>query len=343
MKPSLPPEKGVERSTFNVQRSTFLAALAAEFGDRPRQNEPLAGHTTLRLGGPADVWLAVESVTELMTAVTLARQYHMPRFMLGGGANLLISDSGIQGFVIENRAGQIEFPPALEEGERAEIKIMVESGAALPSLARRCAKRGLSGLEWAVGVPGTIGGAVVNNAGAYGSDMARNLSRAELLSPAGERLWQPVEWFEYDYRRSRLKRSQMSVVSSQKTIGGRGEGWIVLRAELHLTSAPMAEIKARLDEFNRRRKASQPPGATIGSMFKNPPGDYAGRLIEVAGLKGYRIGQAQISPLHANFFQNLGGATATEVMGLIRTAQEAVETKFGVRLELEIEVIGEFI
>lgn len=320
-----------------------MATLAAVFGDRPRQNELLAGHTTLRLGGPAEVWLAVESVDELVTAVTLARQHQVPIFMLGGGANLLISDAGIRGLVIENRANRVEFPPsAPKEKGRGEVKIIAESGAALPNLARRCAKRGLSGLEWAVGVPGTIGGAVVNNAGAHGSDMAHQLSRAELLAPTGERVWQPVEWFEYGYRTSRLKRnSQQSTLNRQLSMGdGQSERWIVLQAELHLTPAPAADIKVRMDEFNRRRKATQPPGATIGSMFKNPPGDYAGRLIEAAGLKGYRIGQAQISPIHANFFQNLGGATATEVMGLIQTAQEMVEAKFGVKLELEIEVIG---
>lgn len=319
-----------------------MAALAAVFGDRPRQDEPLAGHTMLRLGGPAEVWLAVESVDELVTAVTLARQHHVPVFILGGGANLLISDAGIRGLVIENRANRVEFP-SFEKEKMGEVKIIAESGAVLPNLARRCAKRGLSGLEWAVGVPGTIGGAVVNNAGAYGSDMAHNLSRAELLAPTGERVWQPVEWFEYGYRTSRLKRNsqQSRVGGRQSAVGGQSEGWIVLQVELHLTTAPVAEVKARMDEFNRRRKATQPPGATIGSMFKNPPGDYAGRLIEAAGLKGYRIGQAQISPLHANFFQNLGGATATEVMGLIQTAQETVEVRFGVKLELEIEVVGE--
>jgi UDP-N-acetylmuramate dehydrogenase len=295
----------------------------------------------------------VENVDELVTAVTLARQHHVSIFMLGGGANLLISDAGIRGLVIENRANRVEFPSSLKEKERGEVKIIAESGAALPNLTRRCAKRGLSGLEWAVGVPGTIGGAVVNNAGAYGSDMAHNLSRAELLAPTGERVWQPVEWFEYGYRTSRLKKKsvaspQGAFGSSQKRESGRRsavsshtEDWIVLKAELHLTLAPDAEIKARMDEFNRRRKATQPPGATIGSMFKNPPGDYAGRLIEAAGLKGYRMGQAQISPIHANFFQNLGGATATEVMGLIQTAQETVGAKFGVKLELEIEIVGE--
>jgi UDP-N-acetylmuramate dehydrogenase len=209
-------------------------------------------------------------------------------------------------------------------------------------------------LEWAVGVPGTVGGAVVNNAGAYGSDIAQTLLRAELLSPTGEQVWQPTQWFEYGYRTSRLK--EKSVVSSQKleeaglrspvpqggfALSGRQNNWVVLRAELHLTPAPAAEIKSRMTEFNQRRKASQPPGATIGSMFKNPPGDYAGRLIEAAGLKGYRLGQAQISPIHANFFQNLGGATASEMMSLIQTAQTAVEAKFGIKLELEIEVVGE--
>jgi UDP-N-acetylmuramate dehydrogenase len=332
----------------DLEPSTFLAALMAVFGDRPRRDEPLAGHTTLRLGGPADVWLAVENISELVTAVSMARQHHMPVFMLGGGANLLISDAGIRGLVIENRAGQVEFP---QTGGQSEVKLVVASGAVLPNLARRCARQGLSGLEWAVGVPGTIGGAVVNNAGAYGSDMAHILSQAELLSPGGERRWQPVEWFEYGYRTSRLKSNQKSVASSQNLEmpgprspgSGQPEEWIVLQAELRLTPTPVAEVKARMDEFNRRRKASQPPGATIGSMFKNPPGDYAGRLIEAAGLKGYRIGQARISPVHANFFQNLGGATATQVIGLIKIARETVEAKFGVRLELEIEVIGEFI
>jgi UDP-N-acetylmuramate dehydrogenase len=255
----------------------------------------------------------------------MARYYSVPLFILGGGANLLISDAGIPGLVLVNRAGRVEFPTT--------AKILADSGAVLPSLARRCAKRGLSGLEWAVGVPGTIGGAVVNNAGAYGSDMAHNLVRAELLSPAGERIWQPLAWFEYGYRTSRLK----SAPSDKASLG-----WIVLRAELHLTPAAAADVEARMTAFNQRRKAAQPPGATIGSMFKNPPGDYAGRLIEAAGLKGYRRGQAQISPLHANFFQNLGGARAADVLGLIKMAQETVQAKFGIRLELEIEVVGDF-
>jgi UDP-N-acetylmuramate dehydrogenase len=317
---------------------TFLSALAAAFGDRPRLDEPLAAHTTLRLGGPAEVWLAVENVAEFVQAVSLARQHNVPVFILGGGANLLISDAGIRGLVIENRSSRVDFPPQVDRESGQPAKLVVDSGVALANLARRCAKRGLSGLEWGIGVPGTLGGAVVNNAGAYGRDMAHSLSRAEMLSPGGERVWQPVEWFEYDYRTSKLKRRPSPTPDGVE----EQTAWIVLRVELQMTSAPVAEIEARMREFTARRKASQPPGATIGSMFKNPPGDYAGRLIEAAGLKGYRVGQVQISPIHANFFQNLGGATAAEMLTLIKTAQETVKDKFGLELALEIEVIGEF-
>ena len=317
---------------------SFLPALAATFGDRPRRNESLAEHTTLRLGGPAEVWLAVENVSEFIQAVNLARQHNVPVFILGGGANLLISDAGVRGLVIENRSSRVDFSPQVDREPGQPVKLVADSGVALASLARRCAKRGLSGLEWAIGVPGTLGGAVVNNAGAYGRDMAHTLGRAEMLSPDGERVWQPVEWFEYDYRTSKLKRQPSLTPDGVE----ERAAWIILRAELQMTSAPVAEIEAQMSEFTARRKASQPPGATIGSMFKNPPGDYAGRLIETAGLKGYRIGQAQISPVHANFFQNLGGATAAEMLTLIKTAQETVKDKFGLELALEIEVIGEF-
>jgi UDP-N-acetylmuramate dehydrogenase len=177
-----------------------------------------------------------------------------------------------------------------------------------------------------------VGGAITNNAGAYGSDMAKTLLRAELLGAEGEQVWQPVTWFNYDYRTSRLKTQPREMTA----------GWIVLQGELHLWAAPPAEVEAKVNLLNERRKSSQPPGATMGSMFKNPPGDYAGRLIEAAGLKGYQAGQAQISPVHANFFKNLGQATAADMIALIKTAQATVAAKFGIQLELEIEVVGEF-
>jgi len=322
--PTLPDACIIMSSKMTPQ---FLAALT-QIGQPYQLHEPLAQHTTFRLGGPAQIWLAAQSVTALVQAVQLAREYAVSFFILGGGANLLISDNGFAGLVIQNRTSRVQFPEI--NAASSSVTLTVDSGVILPNLARRCAKRGLAGLEWAAGVPGTIGGAVVNNAGAYGSDIAHDLLRAELLSPTGERVWQAADWFEYRYRWSRLKGQ-----ASHET------AWVVLQAELQLACAPVAEIEQRLTDFNSRRKSSQPPGATIGSMFKNPPGDYAGRLIEAVGLKGYRYGQAQISPIHANFFQNLGRATATEVYHLITTAQQAVAQKFNIQLELEVEVIGE--
>ena len=270
----------------------FLESLPPALADRIRRNESMSGHTTSRLGGPADLWLPANSLSELIEVVTLGRRYQVPFFMLGAGANLLISDAGIRGLVIENRAKQVHYPASGGPvGSRKQL--IAESGTVLPNLARRCVSYGLSGLEWAVGVPGTVGGAIANNAGAYGQDMATSLIRAELLSLSGERVWQPADWFEYGYRTSRLKRQ-------------RGFPWIVLQAELALKSAPASEVKAVVDRLNERRKESQPPGATMGSMFKNPPGDYAGRLIEAAGLKGYQIGQAPDFAASCQFFSEFG-------------------------------------
>jgi UDP-N-acetylmuramate dehydrogenase len=253
----------------------------------------------------------------MVSAVSLARRHRIPVFILGGGANLLIREAGIRGLVIENRANAVHF---------GENRAIAESGVILSRLAKQCAQRKLSGLEWAVGVPGTIGGATANNAGAYGRSMADSLVQAELLTEDGSRVWRPVEWFEYEYRNSKLKRDGLKKP-------------IVLQVELTFTSAPRAEIEALMQTYTERRKATQPPGATIGSMFKNPPDDYAGRLIEAANLKGYQVGRAQISPVHANFFVNLGGATADEVIKLIETARKQVMEKFEIELELEIEIV----
>jgi UDP-N-acetylmuramate dehydrogenase len=213
--------------------------------------------------------------------------------------------------------------------------VVVESGVILPSLAHRLAGRGLSGLEWAVGVPGTMGGAVVNNAGAYGSSMADCLVRAELLTPDGQREWRPVNWFEYEYRSSRLKRRG----------AGGGAGYpkdVVLQAELRLSHKLPAEIENQMGVYTERRKDSQPPGASLGSMFKNPPGDYAGRLIEAAGLKGTQMGGAQISPVHANFFINLGDAKAADFAALIELARQMVKGRFNIELELEVQKVGDW-
>jgi UDP-N-acetylmuramate dehydrogenase len=314
------------QSFHSPQAAALAEALNSRFGQRLRRDEPLAPHTTLRVGGPADLWLAPATLDELIEAVMAARQHQVPVFLLGGGANLLISDRGVRGVVLQNRCQRIVL------GSQDPPHVIVESGVILPSLARRLARRGLSGLEWAVGVPGTVGGAVVNNAGAHGTSMAASLVRAELLMPSGQREWHPAGWFAYEYRSSRLKH-----------LDREDRGWfVVLQAELALSNKAPSEIEDQMAIYAELRKATQPPGASVGSMFKNPPDDFAGRLIEAAGLKQTQIGAAQISPVHANFFVNLGGAQAADFAALLDLARRTVQDKFGVELELEVEKVGEW-
>jgi len=220
-------------------------------------------------------------------------------------------------------------------------KVWAESGANFGLLARQAAQRGLAGLEWAAGIPGTLGGAVVGNAGAHGADLAGILLLAEILHPDStaqqgefQRLEWPVEKLEYAYRSSILKRQILQERDRPSPV--------VLAALLRLEHSTPEQVQARIDEYVAYRKLTQPPGASMGSMFKNPSGDYAGRLIEAAGLKGARVGDAQISPLHGNFFINLGNARSSDIRALIEMAQEQVMQVFGVELELEIELVGEW-
>ena len=298
-----------------------FAILRERFGERAREHAPLAAYTSARIGGPADLLVTVSNSDELAEAVGICWREAWPVTLLGGGSNLLVSDKGLRGVAILNRAKAVEFRPG------AQPSLWAESGVVFSNLAKRAAAKGLAGLEWAAAVPGTLGGAVYGNAGAFGGDMAHDLLRAELLTEAG-RAWWPVEKFGYGYRTSVLKRGEVRAV--------------VLAAELKLKNAPVEEIKTTIDQFVTRRKATQPPGASMGSMFKNPPGDYAGRLIEAAGLKGTRVGNVQISPLHGNFFVNEGETSAQDVRDLVELAQKTVFEKFGVQLELEVELIGEW-
>jgi len=299
--------------------------LRVAFGERLKENESLARYTSARIGGPAEFLLFADSADELAEQVRTAWQLGMKVFILGGGANVLVSDSGFRGLVIVNRARGVAFN---EEGETVSVR--AEAGVNLGVLARQCVVRGLAGLEWAATVPGTIGGAVYGNAGAHGGDIASNLRMAEILQHDGTvREWSNEE-MEFGYRTSALKRQR------------NGRNYVVLAAEMALTRGDAQALQAKVDEGVAHRKRTQPPGASLGSMFKNPPGDYAGRLIEAAGLKGKRIGSAEISPLHANFFVNLGECRASEVFALIHLAHDAVKAKFGVDLELEVELVGEW-
>ncbi len=304
--------------------------LESIFGKQLSREASLARYTAARVGGPADVLLEVRSANELAQAIRLLWEEDLPYVILGGGSNVLLSDAGVRGVVVLNRARKVRFnstarPPG----------VWAESGVNLGLVARQAAMRGLSGLEWAAGIPGTVGGALYGNAGAHGSDMSGNQPVAEILHcmdmrQAGEAVreeWS-MEKLELTYRSSVLKR-----------LPGKA---VILAALLRLEPGDPAAIQAKMDELVGYRRKTQPPGASMGSMFKNPPGDYAGRLIEAAGLKGLVVGDAQISSLHANFFLNLGRATATDIAALLRQARQAVFDRFGIELELEIEMLGEW-
>jgi len=298
-----------------------IDALYAKLGDKVKENVSLAPYTSARIGGLADVLLTADTSAELARIVKLLWKQEMPFTLLGGGSNVLISDKGIRGVVVLNRAKGVTF----HTGDQPSVT--AESGVVFSNLANRCASKGLAGLEWAATVPGTIGGAVYGNAGAFGGDMAGNLVSAELLTENGKETL-TVEQFGYGYRTSVLKRGELKAM--------------VLSAELALKNSTRDEVTVKIQQFSAHRKATQPPGASMGSMFKNPPGDYAGRLIESSGLKGTRIGNAEISPLHGNFFINHENTKAADIRALIELVQKTVKEKEGVDLELEIELIGDW-
>lgn len=304
-----------------VTLTSPIDVLYAKLGDKVKENVSLAPYTSARIGGPADVLIIAESADELAHTVNLLRKQELDYIMLGGGSNVLVSDSGVRGIVILNRAKAVRF----HNGDQPAVT--VESGVVFSNLAHRCASKGFAGLEWAATVPGTVGGAVYGNAGAFGGDIASNLIWAQLLTENGNEKF-TAEQMAYGYRTSVLKRAELDAV--------------VLSAELSLKNSTKEEATVKIEQFSAHRKATQPPGASMGSMFKNPNGDYAGRLIEAAGLKGARIGNAVISPLHGNFFINHADTKAEDILALIQLVQETVKRKQGVELELEIELIGEW-
>ncbi|MDT8381227.1 MAG: UDP-N-acetylmuramate dehydrogenase [Brevefilum sp.] len=297
--------------------------LIETFGSKLHENIVMANFTTAQVGGPVPALISIQSIDDLIKASVMLWEQEIPFIILGSGSNILVSDQGLDCIILHNRAHNIKIntksdPPSIE----------AESGAILGTVARQSALRGLSGMEWAAPVPGTVGGAVYGNAGAHGSDMAASLKMAKILhKDKGIEDW-PVEKLAYEYRSSILKRERMPVV--------------VLSAILNAVPSSKEEAWERIMTYQAHRKETQPPGASMGSIFKNPPGDYAGRLIEAAGLKGRRIGRAMISPVHANFIINLDGASAKDIWQLMNLAQETVHEKFGVKLEPEIELIGEF-
>lgn len=295
------------------------------------ENSPMSLHTTWRIGGPADFLVRAPSPDDLIAAVAWARDEHLPVTVIGGGSNLLVGDRGIRGLVILART----------PGERAERLLVVEDGgdhvllragaqAPLSWVGRFCCERGWAGMEWAVGLPGTIGGATVNNAGAHGTEQKDHLVSVVVLNNEGEVQTVDREWLAPAYRYTTLKAA------------ARPRPYHVLEVMLRLPKADPNDLVRLAEEHADYRRRTQPTGACAGSTFTNPPGDFAGRLLEAAGLKGFAVGAVSFSTKHSNFIVNAGGGTAAQVRELIATAQARVLERFGVRLEPEIEELGEF-
>ncbi len=280
--------------------------------------EPLKRYTAWKIGGPADALLEPGSTDELMEAVKKAREHGIPVTVLGGGTNVLVLDGGIRGLTIR-------LAKSLKGVEIEGVRVVADAGALYPVLANTTAGRGLRGLEFATGIPGTVGGAVYMNAGAYGSETTEVLDWADVYRDGAVVRMENAS-LELSYRRSILHDHPE---------------WIVLRAGYILAPGDPGELRARIKEFRTQRMNGSPNRPSCGSTFKRPPGDFPGRVIEAAGLKGTRVGRVEVSPVHANYFVNLGGATAQEALELMALVREKVSERLGVELEPEVRVIGE--
>ena len=284
-----------------------------------RRDEPMSRHITFKVGGPADYYL-IPGNTQIADVIRLCREEQMPVYIIGNGSNLLVGDKGIRGVVLEVGAG-------ISEVYRKDHMLYAEAGVSLARLAQEAARAELTGLEFASGIPGTVGGAVVMNAGAYGGEMNDVLEWAEILTKDGEILKLSTEELKLSYRHSIVPE-----------IGG-----IVLRAAFRLEPGEKEVIRLRMEQLRQQRTEKQPleyPSA--GSTFKRPEGYYAGKLIMDAGLRGYRVGDAQVSEKHCGFVINRGQATAAEILKLIQDVRKTVQDQFGVELEPEVKMIGEF-
>ena len=296
-----------------------LARLVEPLGEL-RRDERLARHTTFGVGGPADLFLTVRSAEALAKATNAAHDAGVKTFVLGSGSNILVADAGIRGLVLDNRA----------RGEVANTLVYrVESGASFAAFARKMCRLGLDGLAWAVGIPGTIGGAVVYNAGAYGGCLADVLRRVRLQLPGDGDQWVDAADLGLVYRGSAFTRGQV-------------EGKAVLEAEVELQEGDAKSLLAQAAAYDEKRLTAQPRGRNAGSTFKNPAQSPAWKLIEAVGMRGMARGEAAISDKHCNFFVNEGNASAADVAWLIAEAQKRVNEQFGITLEREVEFVGEW-
>lgn len=303
----------------DVHRLTFVDA----FDGRVRFAEPLSRHTSFRIGGPADVWIEVGDVADIARTQALAAAAGLPLWVVGGGTNLLVADRGVRGVVLHlGRAF------AAVEWEQRDTAAAARAGAAVPlkKLVTQAIERDLAGLEFAEGIPGSIGGGLLMNAGAFGGEISEVVEYVEGVDRSGTPCRKQRAELRFGYRKFDLE-----------------PGFIVTHIGFLLHTGARDTIRRRRDDVKRRREAHQPLGyPNAGSIFKNPPGEYAGRLIEAAGLKGFRIGGAMLSEQHANFIVNLGSATAADVRALMQAAEERVWELKRIRLQPEIKLVGEW-
>jgi len=293
--------------------------LRENFRERLQVNQSLAEFTSFRIGGPADLFVTVESEAELMRAKAAAHRAAMPTFCLGHGTNLLVSDRGIRGLVI--RLGE-----GFNQISIDDVKVTAGAGVDFGELVETVVERGLEGLEFGEGIPGTVGGGLVMNAGAFGGEIARVVTRVHGVTEEGVARALTPEEVNFAYRRTNLP-----------------PHFVIARVDFELHYGDREELRARVMEVRAKRASRQPrevPNA--GSIFKNPPGNFAGRLLQAAGMKGYRIGGAAFSEQHANFIVNLGGARANDVHALIEMARAKVMESSGFVLEPEVRLVGEW-
>jgi UDP-N-acetylmuramate--alanine ligase len=323
------------RSPASVERPRRHAAAASitipgHPGLKVLRDAPMRLHTTWRIGGPADFLVRAATPDDLIAAAAWGRHQGMPVTVIGGGSNLLVGDSGIRGLAVlartpGERAGALVDVEDLGDA----VRLCVAAQAPLSWTGRYAAERGWAGMDWAVGLPGTIGGATVNNAGAHGTEQIDHLESVVLLNERGEIEEHPAAWLEAAYRHTVIKAAP------------RPRPWIVLTAVMLLPKGDPRALVRLADEHAAFRKETQPTGACAGSTFANPPGDFAGRLLEESGLKGFAVGGAAFSPKHANWVVNDGAATAADVRALIEMAQARVRDQFGVELRREVEYLHE--
>jgi len=312
-----------ENNSETLQPSLPMRKLEALFGAKLQRGEELAKYTSIKVGGPAAGLIVINTLDELRHAVKSLWSLDVPFKILGGGSNLLVSDKGYPGIVLINRCNKVEIfkdhtPPLL----------YAEAGAKLGTVAQMASRAGLGGLEWCNSIPGTVGGAVYGNAGAHGGDVQSQLDTVTLITRDGGEQTLSVEDMDFQYRSSKLKREGIDTVIFSATFHGE-----------HVDSSESLE---KLDALTAKRAQAQPKGHSFGSTFKNPSNDFAGRLLEEAGMKGFVYGKARVSDKHANFILNDGEASAQEIYTLIRMGQARVKEKFGIDLQTEIELIGDF-